>query len=387
MTPVVCAQGEALRIGGYLKSFFTALDRPTPGEETEVAARLSVRLNLSWQPNDWFSALAAYGLSPQARSGESGLQASHLPKPGPLSYRLRDWRARFYPSPRDTVSSFSLFNNLDRALVSIYWEDADITVGRQPVAFGSARRLNPSDVIAPFTYEAIDKEERTGVDAFRIRGRPGGALEVDAGWVFGRNFKTAESAGFLRTGFYVKSTDLWALAMVFRKKLLFGLDLSRSIGGAGSWVEAAYTLAAEAEGGDYLRLSAGLDHYLFQGTYGFVEYHFNGAGSGEPQTYFSLLNDFAHSEGAVFLFARHYLALGIHREVTPLVVIATEALINLNDRSVLFAPSLERSLSEDLSLRCGAFVKLGAGLERALEARSEFGRYPNLVFVSIQAYF
>jgi len=113
-------------------------------------------------------------------------------------------------------------------------------VGRQAIAWGNARIINPTDIIAPFSFNELDTEERRGVDAVRVRIPLGMMDELDLGVVAGRDFNRDRSAFFIRGKTYLLKTDLSLLMTGFRKHLMIGFDLSRSVGGAGIWLEAAH---------------------------------------------------------------------------------------------------------------------------------------------------
>jgi hypothetical protein len=162
----------------------------------------------------------------------------------------------------------------------------DLFVGRQAIAWGSAKAINPSDIIAPFLYTEIDTEDRVGVDAARLRMAAGSLGEVDLGYVAGDDFKWEESAAFARGKFYAGKTDFALIAMVFRENAMASADVTRAVGGAGTWCEAAYVWAGPLDAradstsnNDYLRLSAGADYNFASGIYTFLEYHYNGAGA------------------------------------------------------------------------------------------------------------
>ena len=84
-----------------------------------------------------------------------------------------------------------------------------------------------------------------------------------------------------------------ALALAFRKHILLGLDLARSIGGAGGLVRSGLCppecffggKGTERAGRNYFRASAGIDYNFSPKIYGFIEYHFNSAGRSEAGEY------------------------------------------------------------------------------------------------------
>ena len=401
------AEERNLKVGGYFKSFFTAIDPPSysddpvPSDEPLGGTVLNrLRLKLFWQALDFASAEFAYELLPRVQETNRSFSHASLPRPAPLSYRAFDVRARIYPAPGSPQNAFELAHNLDRAFITLSMPFADIYIGRQPIAFGSARVVNPTDVIAPFTYEELDKEERVGVDALRIKLPVGVMSELDGGLVFGDDFEIKKSAAFLRAKLYLLETDFSLMTMVFKENLLLGVDLARSVGGAGYWLEAAYTLAGATgdytSEGNYLRLSSGFDYHFAYGVYGFIECHVNGAGESKPENYLKSLAEIAYTEGAVYLMGDHYLAPGFTYEVTPLLVFSAQTLANIRDGSAFVSPKLEYSFAEDVFIEAGAFFSLGRRARSVfdettglleMEPRSEFGLYPNIYFTSVRLYF
>lgn len=372
------AHEGALRVGGYVKGFISVLDPSSyaGGGSMRGVALIPLRLKVFWKTNERVSGEFAYELTPQVRRGEALFSAA-LPRPEPFSYR-----------GVDLPGSFAFAQNLDRAFFTVSVPAADFYLGRQAIAFGSARVVNPTDVIAPFTYETLDKEEWAGVDALRARLPVGEMGEVDAGVVFGRNFSVRAGAAFLRGRFYLMETYFSPMALVFRENLLLGIDLARSMGGAGSWLEAAF-VRANRSGEDYFRVSCGLDYRFSNGIYGFFEYHFNGAGASQVGAYLQLLGETAFTEGGVYLMGRHYAAPGFTYQATPLLTLSVQTLVNLGDGSAFFAPQAEYSFTEDVFAAAGAFYGLGRRARvrtEGIEPRSEFRLYPAIYFASLRVY-
>ncbi len=400
---------DAVSLGGYFKTFASLIAPPTittggRAVAGPAAAVLSsrLRLDLTIRPMRSLSFDLAYDLSPRIQSAglfEGGLFPAGQALGG---YRLADLRDRLVPGPGRTPRNIAVFQNLDRLMVTFKTGFADIIVGRQPLAWGSARVVNPTDVLAPFAFSELDKEERTGVDAVRVRVPLGSMDELDMGAVAGDGFRAGTSAFFLRGKVHALRTDISGLALAFRQHLLLGLDLARSIGGAGAWVEAAYVipdalLAAEEGQKDYFRASAGLDYNFSTKVYGFAEYHFNSAGGREPGSYLPSLATTPYRDGAVYLLGRHYFSVGSTWQAAALFPVTGLVIVNLTDLSLIIAPSLDWNVSQNVYLSGGAYLGLGrrpeialvpaaAGLQPNL-LRSEFGSYPDLIYVSFRIYF
>ena len=231
------------RVGGYYKNFSTVFNSPLPDAPITGVVVNRLRLNLSYAPADILSFALAYDFTPRVQDSLLFSQSPFAVGVASSGYRVADLKSPIYPSEDDPVGSVGVYHNLDRASVQFSTDFADISVGRDAIAWGSARIINPTDVIAPYTYDQLDTEDRVGVDAIRVRIPVGVMGEVDTGYIFGNNFNFGKSAVFLRSQLNAAETDFSVLLLEFQKNLLVGLDITRGIGGAGSWLEMAYVFA------------------------------------------------------------------------------------------------------------------------------------------------
>ena len=382
-----------IRLSGYAKSFVMLEQRASVPDIRKPEPRRiwlnRVRVKLFWRPAPVLSGEFAYDLSARA-AGAPSAGAPWLPASALLDYRVKDLGARLYPRADGTDRSFTVTQNLDRALLTVSLPRADVYVGRQVVAFGSARAVNPTDVITPFSPEVLDREERVGVDAVRLRVPVGTMGELDAGVVPGWDVSKQSGAGFVRGRFMAHGADVHVMAMGFREHLLLGLDVAGSLGDAGAWLEAAWT--RKPDGRSFLRISTGLDHRISNGVYGTLEYHLNGAGVSRSRDYRTLLEDRTYAAGGVFLLGRHYVAPGLAWQLTPLWSVRMPVLWNLSDRSAFLSPAIEYGCFQNGTVSGGVLLGLGRGSgappSRASNGvQSEFGQFPTLGFVSVNYYF
>jgi hypothetical protein len=397
-----------LTVTGYYKNFSILFRMPNYKiQDSNIsvadlgAVTNRLRLKMDFQPWDRISFHLAYDLSAK-------IQDPHLFEEGALSsllglpeYRFGDFRDSLYPKPADSVSSFGLYQNLDRFYVTLETDFADVFIGRQAIAWGSARFINPTDIIAPFAFNELDKEERWGVDAIRLRIPLGMMDELDLGFVAGKDFKSANNAFFIRGKTYFLRTDITALLLGFRKHLLIGLDIARAIGGAGFWLESAYVIPEffkenrDPTEKNYWRVSVGIDYNLNSKTYGFFEYHFNSPGENQPDKYFTLIPTSAFQDGSVYLFGKHYLNLGCIYQLTPLIPFTTMIVLNLSDWSMVLSPSFEYNIAENIYLAAGVYIGMGKNPELPTHSlnsisyryQSEFGAYPDMIYTSFRIYF
>jgi hypothetical protein len=397
-----------INVNGYYKLFSTGFKMPDyrleTGEQEEPAigaVNNRLRMKLSIAVSKWLSFEAAYDFSPRIQDPLLFQEGIFFAAIDPVGYRVDDFSDRIYPAKGEAVSSFGIFHNLDRCFFTIKTSVADIFIGRQAIAWGSGHFINPTDVIAPFTFNELDTEERRGVDAVRVRIPLGMMDELDLGYVPGKDFKFKNSAFYVRGKTYLLKTDAAFLLMGFRENLLIGLDVTRAIGGAGAWFEAAYVdpdffnkdKEQFMDEKSYFRASVGMDYTFTGKLYGFFEYHFNSAGKKKPGDYTDVFYSTAFTEGATYLLGQHYLNLGMTYRVSALVPFTGLVFINLNDGSVTLSPVLEYNIAENIYLAGGAYVGIGKRPEivdlstGTFRFHSEFGAYPAMFYTSFRVYF
>ena len=393
-TSLVGIATAELKIGGYYKNFFTAFNSPFPDAPVIGVVVNRLRLNLSYAPADSLSFAFAYDFAPRVQDPLLFSQSPIAVGTASSRYRVADLDSPLYPRTDEPVGSVGIYHNLDRASVQFSTDFADFSIGRDAIAWGSARIINPTDIIAPYTYDQLDTEDRVGVDAIRVRIPIGVMGEVDTGYIFGNNFNFGKSAVFLRTQLNAVETDFSILLMEFQRDLLIGLDITRGIGGAGFWLETAYVFTTPFDdlpdaADNYLRTSVGLDYSFGGETYTFIEYHFNGAGAKNPENFLTNLEQPAYTRGGVYLLGTHYLAPGITHQLTPLISFSGQMLFNLSDPSTWIAPQIAYNVAEDIHLSVGGFISVGKRPKNgdSTQFQSEFGSYPNLLFSSFRVYF
>ena len=375
--------GMAAQLSGFYKSFSVAFDSPQVNDSVTGMMSNRLRLNLADSFGEHMSFDLAYDFILRIQDEN---QAEVLTV-DPLDYRVADLDSPIYPGDNDPIGSVGVFQNLDRANVTARLSFADVIVGRQAIAWGSARVINPTDVIASFTYSELDTEDRTGVDAVRVRVPIGALGEFDAGYVFGRDFAADRSAFFVRSQFNVAETDLSPLLIRFREQLLVGIDVARGVGRVGVWVEGARVFTmGRAEISDYFRVSTGMDYSFGGETYGFIEYHFNGAGVRDPEDYVSNLDRPTYRDAAVYLMGTHYFALGTTHQLSPLVALSGQFLANVADPSFFLSSAIEYNIAQDIYLSSGAFIGIG-DRPKSEHFQSEFGGYSNILFFSFRIYY
>ena len=398
--PTTGFASDSILFSGYYKSFFTAIDPVDFKGQTSVDQPLTgtvinrIRFKAFYNPQKWLSLSVAYNPYFQVQDNSSFSNQLNNLSIKTFKYRVFDLDSRIYPDEDDVIGNFGFYQNLDRALIVFSIPKADIRIGRQSIAWGSAHIINPTDILAPFSLGTLDAEERAGVDAIQVLIPIGFMGELNLGSVWGKDFEIKRSAFFSKFKYNILKSDVSILLLDFQENLLIGFDLAHNIGGAGAWIEAAQVMAGLFENkkndemSDYFRISIGMNYNFIGKIYAFAEYHYNEAGSIDPGEYLSNLFKTAYTDGSVYLMGRHYLGVGLNYQVKPLITLSGQSLFNLPDRSTFLSVQAEYNIAQDIYLSLGAFAGIGKRPDMMnMSFNSEFGVYQNMYFTSFRIYF
>jgi len=379
---------------GYLKSYALAQDGIEVDDAPEglidgrtlYQSQNSLRLMFEGSPTEALAWELHYELSPIFYSApvEPNPISTSTIAIGTNSYRVSDI---------DTVlgtatEKAAVLQNLDRLNVQIRLEPGDLTIGRQAIAFGSARMINPTDVFLPFDVQTLNQEYRIGVDAIRFQQPMGELGELDMGIILGKDAEAENSAVFVQALNNVSGIDLHGTVMRFSDQNLAGFGVQSALGNFGFWFEVAHVW----NGDEYTRASTGLDYSFSENVFGMVEYHYNGAGSRSPEQYLDLFDDFAYRKGGVFLLGQNYIIPALSWTATPLLSISLQTILNLDDSSTFINLSGDYSVSENLYSSFGIYIFTGDHLEFTapppdILLGSEYGINPDLIYASLRYYF
>lgn len=258
------------------------------------------------------------------------------------------------------------------------------TWGRQPISFGSARTINPLDVLVPFNLVMINMEQKIGVDGIKGRYSFSEMGVFELGTVFEKKIKGSDNFRFVSVSdtFINEAVDIKLLYASLKQNIIRGLDVQASIGGWGTWLE--YGFFSTNKNLEFKRYSAG-GQYIFQNDLNiFFEYHFNEAGVKNSNKYLLAKNQSHIKELGIFLFGREYLNFGGGYTLSPLKTIRLSVMTNLNDGSKLFSPTFDYNFKEDWLIQVGSFY--GTGLNE-LDGSSEFAYYPKAIFFNLKNFF
>ncbi len=323
-------------------------------------------------------------------------------------YRFKD----FDPILKEIGDNSVILQNLDRFNYQYSDRYGDLTIGRQVLSFGSSRFINPTDIFIPFVIQTLNQEYRVGIDAIRYQADLGDLAVLDIGLIIGEHAKKENSAAFIRGKNSINGNDIEAMFIALDDAWLVGGGLERAIGDFGFWFETAFMQWHEKVDdledltvststpyqNSYWRTSLGADYAINQDIILMLEYHYNGAGSDNPEEYLTLSTQAPYQKAGVFLLGTNYLIPAITWLATPLLSISASTFYNINDHSLFINIASETSWTENLYSDFGLYLSSGDNLQydsnnnnlaedNSLLLGSEFGSYPVSFYASLRYYF
>lgn len=254
-----------------------------------------------------------------------------------------------------------------RAFVSFKVSHIDLMIGRQRIAWGTGRFWNPTDLLNPFDPTNIEGSERTGVDALNLKINTDLLSFVSLVGAPGESPQKSSLAARYHTT--IGPNDLSLMTGKFKDNLVIGGDYSGSFKGAGVRIESSYTLAPQK---NFTKLVFSVD-YQFPHLYVLGEYFYNGQGENNKNNY----NYLARLNGRLMNIGQNYFGLALSSNISPLMAVSAQSLINLNDGSLLAGASLSYSISSSTDLVFGFNAYIGL-------PDTEYGPYPTLVYNQLQ---
>jgi len=370
--------------GGYIKSLTTySYDRDTYDSSIDTSLRIRLKMEALYKRR--LKALVHYEIA--------GLWGESLNDPG---YRWGVTRdpdefANLYWILSDNDDMVAT-HSLDRLYLSILADHFTLTLGRQRIAWGTARFISAVDLFNPFDPAAIDKEEKLGVDAAVAEIPLGGYSGLTL--VFAPDLFADEISYAARIYTNQFNYDLALTAGRFVDRYVFGFDFAGQMWDIALFGEIAYFMEdhttvypvvdpteffgfrLEETDNYYLRGSIGAE-YVFENSFSMLlEYYYNGKGARDRENY-NLTNLVTGDELSL---GRHYLFSSFGYDIMPLLRGDVAVYLNLTDFSVLVSPAVEYSITESLYLNVGAQMGFGGD-------EDEYGMRPDLYYIQLRYYF
>ncbi|MDA0989227.1 MAG: hypothetical protein O3A51_00565 [Verrucomicrobia bacterium] len=326
----------------------------TQRDYTGVTGGLRLMWKDRWGPWD---AEVHYSLS--ATTGDAAAAATALaPFGAPMAQATFFDMTEVISSGVDTIAT----HRIDRLSLGYSTPNFVGRVGRQALTWGAGMAFHPSDLVAPFSPGAFDTEFKPGVDMIYLQWLLASGADIELIGVprrarAGGPFSPDDSTLALRYRGSLGVLGTSAILASDHGDVTAALGLSGPLGGA-TW-NAEIVPTRLASGGTrtsgLVNISTGATLFGKAGLV-FAEYYHNGFGTGRTGPALSSLSPELTDRlalGQVFTLSRNYLALGLSLELTPLVSLGANTILNLDDHSSLAAAELNWSLTDNANLLVG----------------------------------
>lgn len=413
---LVSTDDSTFILGGDVKAFFTGIfpyDHFLMPEDPIGQGALDLRLKLEgsfgrWMRYGFHHQVAAQGMtSPFALAGSpmaGGGGGDETPQAADLS-----WAGV-------TTPNFNLNGRIDRAWFMLSVPHVDLTVGRQPISFGSAFFFTPMDLVAPFTPTTVDREYKPGFDAVRLDTYFGtsGRFTLAAAYVGDGAHKwhmddlVIAGHGSFTLGVY----DIGFFGGAIHRDIVVGVDFVGAVGPVGIQGEATVTKVSKLYKAKdrrdwFVRVVFGAN-VLIKDLNLMAEVYYQSIGKAQPEDYLRLTATDRYQRGEIWAMGRWYFGLSAAYTLTPLIGLNLAVIANLGDPSMLLAPGFTWSVASNADLTVGGYVGIGERPDemdemdllnpdftlksedemlRAIPIRSEFGLTPAMTYVQLKLYF
>jgi hypothetical protein len=291
---------------------------------------------------------------------------------------------------------------IHRAYAKLALGDFTLTAGRQQVRFGSGRLWNPLDIMNPISPMSLEgSAEQKGTDAvraeyffneFTVLSAVADQKRVnDNDRLSELDSNNTSGLGRFRTA--VGKVEIAALGGRVLRRDVSGADLSIIVLDG---TLRGSAIRSKAEDSDpYVQASAGFEYNFGFGLYFLLEYFYNESGLNfndelksaylsslafgiNEQNYYTLSNQFV-------TFNRHYAALALGYDITPLLRAEFFTICDFQGRAVLINPALKYNAFQDVDFSVSV---MKTWIRDGAEYESDFAylkKYP-LVFATFTWY-
>ena len=281
---------------------------------------------------------------------------------------------------------------LDRLLLSLDLKRLRLEVGRQAITWGVTYFWPSMDLFSNFAPQRVDREYKAGVDAVRATLALGQYSELQlVGAVLGSSFEQDKTAAALLR-LHLGRLDLGLMGGSFHGDTVGGLFATSDLGGTAvrgevTWTNSQDPTEAAIGRESFWRASLGVDRQLHSDWTLTLEWAFNGFGVGNADQYQVLLLTDRVQRGEVTALGRHYLGSALAWQIHPLWTLTQSFLLNGQDPSLLWIPTLQWSTSDNSTVLFGFQSGFGGGINPDLSLDSEYGAVVSTLFASLRVYF
>lgn len=267
------------------------------------------------------------------------------------------------------------YTNMDRLFASLELGKFNAKIGRQRINWGVNMVWQPNDIFNTFNYLNFNYPERPGSDAIRVQYYTGYTSSLDVAYKIDHKERSTYAARYV---FNHWNYDWQLMGGVMNQEYyVTGLGWSGDIKGAGFSGEASYysPMINDTSFKETLIATISLNYTFSNSLYIHSSYLYNSQGTtGKAgRGFFMMMDnisalDYTLSKGQVFAQVSYPL--------TPLIQLDMSGIMNPYDGSFYLGPSVNFSLTEDVSLYLIAQTFFGDG-------ETEYGDFGQMYFARL----
>lgn len=285
-------------------------------------------------------------------------------------------------------TSHQLLHDIDRLAFQYYFNNADLTLGRQGIEWGTVSLFPVANIWSTLSPFELDNTELRGIDSARLIVPIGNNKELDL--VLADRGDLNELSAGARINFFLNTGDgFLAVAKSWDElRLLAGYTHLFD-----SWrvlfeISQPYLYDSQEQEDDFRlpRVTIGSDYFSGDLTASF-ELHFSGDGTSENNYIPHLDTSTPHQRGETYLWGQFYAGTMLSYKLSELVTLTGTTMANLKDPSFMLAPQLQYNLGPAVDLSAGMFQGFGYGRISITEIENEFGMYGSFYYTRITAYY
>jgi hypothetical protein len=295
----------------------------------------------------------------------------------------------------DGTTSTVISYGLDRLYYRRHVNDATLTLGRQPIDWGSGRFWQPLNLFGSFAPTDLDTDYKPGIDAVSMDYFPSSFSSLTGVYAFApQDQSTIKDSGAIYYRRQVgEMSELALTAGSITGNTVIGGSFESAWGGLGWRLEGVHYQLRETDE-QALFWIAGLDYQFNNGTLLSTEYYNNSHGANSESGLIGMFSDELVASGIQQHLSRQLIGISLSRDITPLLnggyTILGSVLENdrgSNDGSFMHQLNLTYSVSNESDLLISLMRADGRGLSMANEPRSEFGHIPMSLTLRLRFYF
>ena len=227
-------------------------------------------------------------------------------------------------------SGFANKTSIYRAWLAYIGDRHLLAIGRQRISFGVGRIWNPVDVFNPIDSLSLEPGERSGTEALHYEYAISDLSDIQI------TLSKDKCAARLKGFFYAADLALVAVIDNDNHQDIIGYELQGELAGTG--------IELRSEGGSFYdrRNSNRYTEFIAGAEYGFANS-------------LSLLGEYKFNDETHI----DYAAFTISCQPSVLWALSLLSIVNLDDHSTFIAPSIEYSLSDEMTLNSSVFFYHG----------------------------